>query len=180
MIHMNKSMSRINPEAKSRPGGREIRRMVQVVVQSWSLGPMLMEVKNIFSNLDNLYTKILDITNCLKENGTELPDYLVRTLLTIIHAILPPPKRKPRKKEGVDKAKYSALAIADSKERHSNREDNGDSVHHKRGDSDKPSKLSIQEQRQSLPIYKLKRELIQAMHDNQVLVLIGETGSGKF
>ncbi|KAL3642972.1 hypothetical protein CASFOL_013787 [Castilleja foliolosa] len=41
------------------------------------------------------------------------------------------------------------------------------------------SKLSIQEQRQSLPIYKLKKELIQACHDNQVLVVIGETGSGK-
>ncbi|XXG76536.1 hypothetical protein AAC387_Pa08g0866 [Persea americana] len=41
------------------------------------------------------------------------------------------------------------------------------------------SKLSIQEQRQSLPIYKLKKELIQAVHDNQVLVVIGETGSGK-
>ncbi|KAJ6677237.1 hypothetical protein OIU85_010413 [Salix viminalis] len=41
------------------------------------------------------------------------------------------------------------------------------------------SKLSLQEQRQSLPIYKLKKELIQAVHDNQVLVVIGETGSGK-
>ncbi|KAB1203687.1 putative pre-mRNA-splicing factor ATP-dependent RNA helicase [Morella rubra] len=41
------------------------------------------------------------------------------------------------------------------------------------------SKLSIQEQRQSLPIYKLKKELIQAVHENQVLVVIGETGSGK-
>lgn len=41
------------------------------------------------------------------------------------------------------------------------------------------SKLSIQEQRKSLPIYKLKKELIQAVRDNQVLVVIGETGSGK-
>ncbi|OIW03527.1 hypothetical protein TanjilG_31040 [Lupinus angustifolius] len=41
------------------------------------------------------------------------------------------------------------------------------------------SKLSIQEQRQSLPIYKLKKELTQAVRDNQVLVVIGETGSGK-
>ncbi|KAF3641984.1 ATP-dependent RNA helicase DHX8 [Capsicum annuum] len=40
-------------------------------------------------------------------------------------------------------------------------------------------KLSLQEQRQSLPIYRLKKELIQAVHDNQVLVVIGETGSGK-
>ncbi|KAF5204866.1 Atp-dependent rna helicase dhx8 [Thalictrum thalictroides] len=41
------------------------------------------------------------------------------------------------------------------------------------------SKLSLQEQRQTLPIYKLKSELVQAVHDNQVLVVIGETGSGK-
>ena len=41
------------------------------------------------------------------------------------------------------------------------------------------SKLSIQEQRQSLPIYKLKKELIQAVHENQVLVVIGETSSSK-
>ncbi|KAI5084900.1 hypothetical protein GOP47_0001069 [Adiantum capillus-veneris] len=41
------------------------------------------------------------------------------------------------------------------------------------------SKLSIQEQRQSLPIYKLKNELVRAVHENQVLVVIGETGSGK-
>ncbi|KAJ0247365.1 DEAD/DEAH box helicase domain-containing protein [Hirschfeldia incana] len=38
---------------------------------------------------------------------------------------------------------------------------------------------SIKEQRESLPIYKLKKELVQAVHDNQVLVVIGETGSGK-
>ncbi|QCE13073.1 ATP-dependent RNA helicase DHX8/PRP22 [Vigna unguiculata] len=41
------------------------------------------------------------------------------------------------------------------------------------------SKLSIPEQKQSLPIYRLKNELVQAVHDNQVLVVIGETGSGK-
>ncbi|KAL8041016.1 hypothetical protein ABFX02_10G137600 [Erythranthe guttata] len=33
--------------------------------------------------------------------------------------------------------------------------------------------------RRSFPIYKLKNELVQAVHDNQVLVVIGETGSGK-
>ncbi|KAM0911502.1 hypothetical protein ACQ4PT_013421 [Festuca glaucescens] len=41
------------------------------------------------------------------------------------------------------------------------------------------SSLSLQEQRQSLPIYRLKNELIQAVHRNLVLVVIGETGSGK-
>jgi ATP-dependent RNA helicase DHX8/PRP22 len=38
--------------------------------------------------------------------------------------------------------------------------------------------LTIKEQRESLPIYKLRSQLLQAIHDNQVLVVIGETGSG--
>ncbi|XP_001948871.2 ATP-dependent RNA helicase DHX8 [Acyrthosiphon pisum] len=39
--------------------------------------------------------------------------------------------------------------------------------------------LTLLEQRQSLPIYKLKDELIKAVTDNQILIVIGETGSGK-
>lgn len=38
---------------------------------------------------------------------------------------------------------------------------------------------NIHEQRQSLPIYRLRAELMQAIHDHQILVVIGETGSGK-
>ncbi|XP_059812511.1 ATP-dependent RNA helicase DHX8 isoform X1 [Hypanus sabinus] len=41
------------------------------------------------------------------------------------------------------------------------------------------TQLSILEQRESLPIYRLKEQLVQAVHDNQVLIVIGETGSGK-
>lgn len=41
------------------------------------------------------------------------------------------------------------------------------------------SNKSIKEQREGLPIYRLKRELMRAMAENQVLVVIGETGSGK-
>ncbi|GAB6033588.1 ATP-dependent RNA helicase dhx8 [Chamberlinius hualienensis] len=41
------------------------------------------------------------------------------------------------------------------------------------------TQMSIIEQRQSLPIYKLKDELVKAVTDNQILVVIGETGSGK-
>eukprot|EP00933_Yihiella_yeosuensis_P000422 TRINITY_DN10064_c3_g1_i1.p1 TRINITY_DN10064_c3_g1~~TRINITY_DN10064_c3_g1_i1.p1 ORF type:complete len:1136 (+),score=282.77 TRINITY_DN10064_c3_g1_i1:138-3545(+) len=41
--------------------------------------------------------------------------------------------------------------------------------------SNKPMK----EQRETLPIFKLRNELLQAIHDNQVLIVIGETGSGK-
>jgi ATP-dependent RNA helicase DHX8/PRP22 len=41
------------------------------------------------------------------------------------------------------------------------------------------SNKSLKEQRESLPIYRLKKELMTAIADNQVLVVIGETGSGK-
>ncbi|KAL7515728.1 hypothetical protein ACHAXN_012885 [Cyclotella atomus] len=41
------------------------------------------------------------------------------------------------------------------------------------------SNKSIKEQRESLPVYRLKPELLRAMTENQVLVVIGETGSGK-
>ncbi|KAG7963639.1 hypothetical protein I3843_09G128400 [Carya illinoinensis] len=198
----------------------------------------------------------------LKENGAEMPDYFVRTLLTIIHAILPPKQNsdKESKNESASdgkKPKYSALAIADdrkrakeiereieleARERLRDGEEREEENRHRRRDRDRDrdrgrdrdgdrdrdrdrrdrrrdrhdrderhlaqelrgvglsaydmpewkkdaygksisfgqrSKLSIQEQRQSLPIYKLKKELIQAVHDNQVLVVIGETGSGK-
>lgn len=39
--------------------------------------------------------------------------------------------------------------------------------------------MSLIEQRQSLPIYKLREDLIKAVTDNQILIVIGETGSGK-
>ncbi|KAI6025877.1 P-loop containing nucleoside triphosphate hydrolase protein [Pisolithus orientalis] len=39
--------------------------------------------------------------------------------------------------------------------------------------------LSIQEQRRSLPIYKLKEPLLQAIAEHQVLIVVGDTGSGK-
>ncbi|KAG8858864.1 DEAH-box ATP-dependent RNA helicase prp22 [Serendipita sp. 411] len=43
----------------------------------------------------------------------------------------------------------------------------------------KITNLSIEEQRKGLPIYKLKEPLVQAVIDNQVLIVVGETGSGK-
>ncbi|XP_046342220.2 ATP-dependent RNA helicase DHX8-like [Haliotis rufescens] len=43
----------------------------------------------------------------------------------------------------------------------------------------KKEKKSLLEQRQSLPIFKLKDELSKAVNDNQILIVIGETGSGK-
>ncbi|KAI5288099.1 hypothetical protein KEM54_005471 [Ascosphaera aggregata] len=38
---------------------------------------------------------------------------------------------------------------------------------------------TIEETRKSLPIYQFKDSLIQAMADHQVLIIVGETGSGK-
>ncbi|XP_063975986.1 ATP-dependent RNA helicase DHX8 [Diachasmimorpha longicaudata] len=43
----------------------------------------------------------------------------------------------------------------------------------------KKTNLTLLEQRQSLPIYKLRDDLIKAVTDNQILIVIGETGSGK-
>jgi ATP-dependent RNA helicase DHX8/PRP22 len=41
------------------------------------------------------------------------------------------------------------------------------------------SAKSIKEQREGLPITRLKKELIEAINNNQILVVVGETGSGK-
>ena len=43
----------------------------------------------------------------------------------------------------------------------------------------KRTTMSILDQRQSLPMFRLKEQLLKAVNDNQVLVVIGETGSGK-
>jgi len=43
----------------------------------------------------------------------------------------------------------------------------------------KVTTLTIKEQRESLPIFKLRDELIKAVAENQILVVIGDTGSGK-
>ncbi|XP_055920622.1 ATP-dependent RNA helicase DHX8 [Eupeodes corollae] len=43
----------------------------------------------------------------------------------------------------------------------------------------KKTDMTLVEQRQSLPIYKLRDDLIKAVTDNQILIVIGETGSGK-
>ena len=39
--------------------------------------------------------------------------------------------------------------------------------------------LTIKEQREGLPVFKLRDQMIQAIQDNQILIVIGETGSGK-
>jgi len=42
-----------------------------------------------------------------------------------------------------------------------------------------PQTMPMHMLRQTLPIYKLRDQLIQAVNENQILVVIGETGSGK-
>lgn len=43
----------------------------------------------------------------------------------------------------------------------------------------KAPKLSIAQQRKKLPIYSMREELVSAVKNNQFLVIVGETGSGK-
>ena len=43
----------------------------------------------------------------------------------------------------------------------------------------KRTSLSMKEQRETLPIYSFRSQLIKAVQDNQILIVIGETGSGK-
>jgi len=43
----------------------------------------------------------------------------------------------------------------------------------------KKTQQSVIEQRKSLPIYAFKQQLLQSIRDNKILVVIGETGSGK-
>ncbi|XP_016841401.1 ATP-dependent RNA helicase DHX33 [Nasonia vitripennis] len=40
-------------------------------------------------------------------------------------------------------------------------------------------KISLQQQRKSLPVYRLKQKLLEEIRKNNTLIIIGETGSGK-
>ncbi|KAK6455998.1 P-loop containing nucleoside triphosphate hydrolase protein [Scheffersomyces xylosifermentans] len=43
----------------------------------------------------------------------------------------------------------------------------------------KRTNLSIKEQRETLPVYAMRSELVNAVKENQFVVIVGETGSGK-
>lgn len=43
----------------------------------------------------------------------------------------------------------------------------------------KRTNMSIKDQRESLPVYAFRSQLIKAVHGNQILIVVGETGSGK-
>ncbi len=39
--------------------------------------------------------------------------------------------------------------------------------------------MTIKQQRESLPVYKFRKQLLEAVNDNQLLIVVGDTGSGK-
>ncbi|KAI0541511.1 P-loop containing nucleoside triphosphate hydrolase protein [Xylaria digitata] len=43
----------------------------------------------------------------------------------------------------------------------------------------KRTTMSMKEQRESLPVFAFRDQLIKAVHENQILIVVGETGSGK-
>lgn len=63
------------------------------------------------------------------------------------------------------------------------RKDNAFSKHMKQMKSQPQSTFAksktIQEQRQYLPVYAVRKQLLEVIHDHQMVVIVGETGSGK-
>ncbi|KAK2066777.1 hypothetical protein P8C59_000565 [Phyllachora maydis] len=49
----------------------------------------------------------------------------------------------------------------------------------KDGSFGKRTSMTIKEQRESLPVYQFRGQLIEAVKQNQILIVVGETGSGK-
>ena len=43
----------------------------------------------------------------------------------------------------------------------------------------KRTSMSIKQQRESLPVYKFRRQLLDAIQENQLMIVVGDTGSGK-
>ena len=43
----------------------------------------------------------------------------------------------------------------------------------------KRTSMSMKQQRESLPVYKFRKQLLDAVHENQLLIVVGDTGSGK-
>ncbi|KAI9821666.1 MAG: DEAH-box ATP-dependent RNA helicase prp22 [Pycnora praestabilis] len=43
----------------------------------------------------------------------------------------------------------------------------------------KRTSMSIKQQRESLPVYKFRKQLLDAVRENQLMIVVGDTGSGK-
>ena len=41
------------------------------------------------------------------------------------------------------------------------------------------ARLEIKQQKESLPVYPYRDDLLKAIRDHQVIIMVGETGSGK-
>nr|OQO28227.1 hypothetical protein B0A51_07290 [Rachicladosporium sp. CCFEE 5018] len=48
-----------------------------------------------------------------------------------------------------------------------------------RGELGKRTNMSIKDQRESLPAYKMRKQFLEAVHQYQLLIVVGDTGSGK-
>ncbi|KAK5580489.1 hypothetical protein RB653_000508 [Dictyostelium firmibasis] len=59
------------------------------------------------------------------------------------------------------------------------KKDNGVLILKPGDDGSAQAKMTIQEVRKSLPVYPYREELIEAVREYQVLIIVGETGSGK-
>ncbi len=57
--------------------------------------------------------------------------------------------------------------------------DSAHSEHDDRSSSSNSSYAKIQEQRKTLPIYAFRDEIVNTVKTHQILILVGETGSGK-
>ncbi|CAM9011237.1 unnamed protein product [Wickerhamomyces anomalus] len=76
---------------------------------------------------------------------------------------------------GVDQQKNQSDVNKNSKFNNLPKENsNGDDVEAEIG-----TKLSIEEQRKTLPAYAARDDVLKMIRDNQVVIVIGETGSGK-
>ncbi|XP_068474492.1 probable pre-mRNA-splicing factor ATP-dependent RNA helicase DEAH5 isoform X2 [Phaseolus vulgaris] len=136
---------------------------------------MDMSPLKIFTNPEGSLLRSAAIQSALAKERREVREQLHRSMLDSIPKDLNRPWEDPMPEKGERHLAYElrgvGLSAFDMPEWKENCE--------KTISFGPKSKFSIPEQRQSLPIYKLKNELIQAVHDNQVLVVIGETGSGK-
>ena len=70
-------------------------------------------------------------------------------------------------------SKFHHLMVTDSKNK------NGKSNKKNEGSSSFSRNKTMKEQREYLPIYRVRDELLQVISDNRVVVIVGETGSGK-
>lgn len=79
-----------------------------------------------------------------------------------------PTKRNLKNKEEIDQLKKELIVTAWEKNRIQEKVTFG-----------KRSSLPMTEQRRGLPVYKMRKTLVEAIEKNQFLVIVGETGSGK-